>query len=100
MKLDSKTKKQIDDFFNNKTPEELYELALKYRMKELDEALNMRIVNRSKRIEFTQDTYLSDGIYEIETDKGRTFKAEYTLGRWFEYMVDIEPNEKIVAYYC
>lgn len=63
------------------------------------EQLHLHSVSDSKRFEFTNETYLIEGIYQIETNLGRKFEAMYSLNRWFEHKVDIQENEKVIAYY-
>lgn len=66
----------------------------------LKEALIIDGVSKCRRVEFTNDTFLKEGIYEVETNLGRKFEAMYSLNRWFEHKIDIQDGEKVVAYFC
>lgn len=65
-----------------------------------DEICLLFNVSKCRRVEFTNDTFLKEGIYEVETNLGRKFEAMYSLNRWFEHKIDIQDGEKVVAYFC
>jgi len=74
MKLDNQTKQLIDDYFNNKTPEELYEIAVKYELIETDEALNMRIVSGSANDENIPKPFDWLKHNKLKISEGETYK--------------------------
>ena len=65
-----------------------------------DLLLGLFNVSKCRRVEFTNDTFLKEGIYEVETSLGRKFEAMYSLNRWFEHKIDIQDGEKVIAYFC
>ena len=94
MKLDNQTKQLIDDYFNNKTPEELYDIAVKYKTIETDEALNMRIVGKSffKRCKITfqkfyWNMFIKDVRYELR-NKPKALKLANRYHRYKMYLLN------------